>query len=254
MNAPEVFWKATRPDGTDFRTGTINYADVLNTGTVVVPPSAQKREFVLCTKGILHAATTPDSTLVGGRWPCRLFEVTGEVVAGRDAEHPFKVGMVTMTVLREVEAWQALGPQGKECVALIERAGALTADDAQRLDAARAAAWEAAGGAERPMSKFADWQAARDAARATARRASWDAAGDAAVDAAYLAVKTTFELRASARAARDAAWDAGSALGVRDLIGQFGFAQAHYDLLTGPWRRMIGPLHADDAALDGAPC
>jgi hypothetical protein len=33
---------------------------------------------------------------------------------------------------------------------------------------------------------------------------------------------------------------------VRDLIGSYGFTQAHYDLLTGPWARVIGPAHPDD--------
>ena len=62
-------------------------------------------------------------------------------------------------------------------------------------------------------------------------------------------------------AARGAAWgaawtdawyavgDAASALVVRDLIGQRGFTQERYDLLTGPWRTTIGPIHPDDKDL-----
>ena len=46
-----------------------------------------------------------------------------------------------------------------------------------------------------------------------------------------------------------AAWDAAGALLCRDLIGQT-FTQAHYDLLTGPWRAAVGPIHPDDAALE----
>lgn len=49
----------------------------------------------------------------------------------------------------------------------------------------------------------------------------------------------------------DAAWDAAGALSVRDLISEDGFTQEHYDILTGPWRKAIGPLHADDAPLSG---
>ena len=49
-------------------------------------------------------------------------------------------------------------------------------------------------------------------------------------------------------AARDAAWDAawGATAGLmcRDLIGQYA-----YNLLTGPWRRTIGPIHPDDAEM-----
>ena len=47
-------------------------------------------------------------------------------------------------------------------------------------------------------------------------------------------------------AARAAAWAAARALTIRDLIGTNGYTQAHYDLLTGPWRQVMGPLHADD--------
>ena len=64
------------------------------------------------------------------------------------------------------------------------------------------------------------------------------------------AVLTTDEaewLDAARYAAVAAAWDAAGALAMRDLIGQHGFTQAHYDLLTGPWRTVIGPVHPDDA-------
>jgi hypothetical protein len=36
------------------------------------------------------------------------------------------------------------------------------------------------------------------------------------------------------------------ALNARDLIGQHGFTQEHYDALTGPWRKTIGRIHPDD--------
>ena len=61
-----------------------------------------------------------------------------------------------------------------------------------------------------------------------ARAAAWDAAWAAARDAAGVA-----------------AW----ALVVRDLIGTHGFTQAHYDTLTGPWRKVVGPCHPDDGPL-----
>ena len=48
-------------------------------------------------------------------------------------------------------------------------------------------------------------------------------------------------------AARDAAGAAAGALVVRDLIGQHGFTQEHYDLLTAPWATVIGRVHPDDA-------
>jgi hypothetical protein len=58
-------------------------------------------------------------------------------------------------------------------------------------------------------------------------------------------------LGAALGAARDAALGAalGAARGlvVRDLIGQHGFTQAHYDILTQPWANVIGKVHPDDA-------
>ena len=56
--------------------------------------------------------------------------------------------------------------------------------------------------------------------------AAWDAARDAALNAAL---------------------NAALALLCRDLIGQYpGWDQDAYDLLTGPWRTAIGPIHPDD--------
>ncbi len=44
-----------------------------------------------------------------------------------------------------------------------------------------------------------------------------------------------------------AAGDAALALVSRDLIGHHpGWGQGAYDLLTGPWRSAIGPIHPDD--------
>jgi hypothetical protein len=44
--------------------------------------------------------------------------------------------------------------------------------------------------------------------------------------------------------------DAIEALIVRDLIAPDGFTQEHYDLLTGPWRKVIGKVHPDDAEIE----
>ena len=117
------------------------------------------------------------------------------------------------------------GPQWEHIVALVRRAAVLTSGEAEQLLAARDAAWYAA----RNAAWFAAMVAARDAAQAAAQAAARVAARDAARYAAW-----------------DAARDAARALAVRDLIGQHGFTQDHYDLLTGPWRSVIGPVHPDD--------
>jgi hypothetical protein len=101
---------------------------------------------------------------------------------------------------------QIYGPQTYQIEKLIIKIKSLTPEQIQNLDAARSAAWRAA------------WDAARSAA--------WDVAWDVAWDAAW-------------NAARSAARDAALALVSRDLIGKK-FTQAQYDLLTKPWRDVIG--------------
>nr|DAL34355.1 MAG TPA_asm: hypothetical protein [Caudoviricetes sp.] len=78
--------------------------------------------------------------------------------------------------------------------------------------------------------------------------AVWDAAGDAAWDAAWAAAWAA--ARAAARdAAWAAAWAAARALSIRDLIGTANYTQEMYELLTAPWRNVMGPLHPDDGPL-----
>jgi hypothetical protein len=214
---PPTYYKATRPDGTDFRTGKVRY----DVGATITHPNPHKRD----ASGYLSVATVP-TDCTGASWPLRLVEVTAEDV-WEDAHFPNKRCTHSLTVVRELDPMLALGPQGQAVVALIERCKTLTYDEARELAAARDAAWDAA--------RAAAWDAARDAAWDAARDAAWDAAWDAARDAAW-----------------DAAWDAAraaAALLSRDLIDGKTFTQEQYDLLTGPWRKVIGPIHPDDADL-----
>jgi hypothetical protein len=121
------------------------------------------------------------------------------------------------------------GPQWAQIVALVRRAAVLTEDEADRLAAARGASRAAAWAA----SRAAAWAASRGASRAAAWAASRGASRAASRDAARAA-------------AVDAAWDAAVALSARDLITPDDFTQQHYDVLTGPWREVIGPVHPDD--------
>jgi hypothetical protein len=130
----------------------------------------------------------------------------------------------------------ATNPQAVQIDALIARAEQLTPVECDRLAAAAVRA------------QFA----------AAAGVAAGDAAGDAARDAAWFAARARFAAGAAARvaagvAARDAAWFGSWAVGalvVRDLIEEgTPWDWAAYDLLTGPWRRVIGPVHPDDEVL-----
>jgi len=120
------------------------------------------------------------------------------------------------TVVTDEDLAETFGPQWAAIVALIRRAAALTEREAQDLVAA--------------------WGAAMDAARVAAWDATRGATRDAAMDTAW-----------------DAAWDATRgatrALLVRDLIGQHGFKQHHYNTLVAPWVKVAGPVHPDDQAL-----
>ena len=114
------------------------------------------------------------------------------------------------------------GPQTTQIEALLDRVRNLTDEEAEALsDAVRFAdpdfwgAWNA--------TQIAAWDAARTAGRDAARDAAWVAAWNAAGDAAWEAI-----------------WDAVQALLVRDLVGQHGFTQEHYDTLVALWESVMG--------------
>ena len=122
------------------------------------------------------------------------------------------------------ELADTFGPQWREIVAQVRVISGATPQQLSDL----AAAWDAADAA---------WSAAADAAWS----AAWDAAGSAARSAAGAAAGAAART-AAGDAAEDAAGDAAGALATRDLIGTAGYTQEHYDLLTGPWRKVFGPL------------
>jgi len=213
----KVYYKATRLDGTDFRTGTVLY----QVGERTTHPTSTRR-----TKDdpstYLSVSTVP-TDCTGMKWPCRLFAVHGVGRAMTAKKLPNKRAFLAVDVVEELPAHQAFGPQGEHVAALIERAGRLTGDEMEQLAAAWDAAWDAAK------------DAARDAAGDAARYAAWAAAWAAAGDAARALVV-------------DAAGDAAGALVVYDLIGRHGFTQKHYDLLVGPWESVIGPVMPNDGS------
>ena len=217
-----IFFKSTRLDGTDFYSGQVDYASALASGEPL-PELSGDVEFP--GGGWYHLATVP-TECVGMSWPCRLFEVEPVGDVCMDTAHPHKIGARSVRVLREIEAHRVFGPQGEQVAALIECCRTLSAAELDRL--------------------YTAWVAARDAARGAAQDAAWDATWDAARDAARDAAQD-----AAQDAARDATRVATAGLMCRDLIGQYpGWDQDAYNLLTGPWRRTIGPIHPDDGGSD----
>jgi hypothetical protein len=219
-----TYYKATRPDGTSFYDGTTKW----QVGRIVRHP-APDLSLGLCSAGVLHISDTPGEVLIGGSWPCRLFEVEprGELVSDDSHKH----GCAAVEVVRELPAWQALGPNGEVVAGLIEQCKTLTNKQAKHLavrdavrdaarDAACDAAWHAAWDAARRAAWDAAWNAAQNAARGAARNGVLSGVRNAAWNAAY--------------AARGAVRDAVLALMVRDLI-----TAEQFDLLYGPWREVM---------------
>ena len=208
-----IYFKSTRTDGTDFYTGSVDYAAALTSGE---PLPELPGDVQFPGPGWYHLATVP-TECVGMSWPCRLFEVEPVGDVFMDNAHPRKIGSRSVRVLREIEAHHVFGPQGEQVAALIERCRTLSVAGLDRL----AATWYATRGSVPGVARGSASAAASAADRHVALTVARYAAGDAG--------------------------DAAVALLCRDLIGQHdGWDQDAYDRLTGPWRDVIGPIHPDD--------
>ena len=140
------YYKATRPDGTDFRTGMIDYGAALISGAIIRHPVPQRVRNEPET--YLSVSVSP-ADCTGFSWPCRLFRVepVGRIMSRLNASSN-KRAVSALRVVEELPAWQALGPNGEAVAALIERAKSLTLSELDGLaarDAAWDAAWDAAG-------------------------------------------------------------------------------------------------------------
>ena len=214
-----TYFKAVRPDGTDFYSGTVRWApeqgDIPAEGIAVAHPTStawgEDHSTHLC-------ASTSPTDCTGFKWPCRLLEM--EPVAEVHEHAGSKVSALSWRVVRELPAMQALGPQGAAVAALIDGLRRLDAEALARL----ADAWDAARDAVRGAVR----DAADAAVRGAVRGAAWDAVRGAAWDAV--------------RDAADAA-DAAVALVVWDLI-----TSEHRDTLTAPIRTALPDLWADVTA------
>ena len=202
-----IYYKTTDAGGASFGAPEVTW----RVGRITRDPLPAPMATGLCTGGLLHAATVPTESLVS-RVPIdirdgfRLFTVEprGEVVI--DAAHPHKVGCRAWKVTGELEAWQALGPQGRQVLEVVERAGRLTDDERTRLSVQH------------------------DAFHAAAQNAARNAAQNAAQNAAW---------RAAWRASRYAAWNAVLALVAWDLCDKR-YTREMRDQLIESWREVIG--------------
>ena len=156
----ETYYKAVRPDGTDFYSGRVLWDQIVRHPD---PGSLGNDD----AKGYLSVSVSP-SDCTGMRWPCRLLvvEPAEEVSVWEPTPSlPSKRASHAWRVVRELPAYEALGPNGVEVAVFLDLLPTLT--NAQ---------WDAAGGA----ISVAAWLTAGDAARV----AAWNAARVAALDAA----------------------------------------------------------------------
>ena len=152
-DAAVAYYKATRPDGTEFNTGTIDYAAALGTGVPVTHPGAGTS--LTDASDYLSVSTSP-SDCTGFRWPCRLFVVEPVDPWTPHADGlPNKRACRSLLVVEERPPHEVFGPHGEAVVAVIDRASRLTLGEVERL----AAAWDAAGAAARDAARAAAWGA-----------------------------------------------------------------------------------------------
>ena len=216
----ETYFKAIRPDGTDWWTGKFRWLPkdgiIPEGGWLVKHPNPGPVGGGNAV-GYLSVATAP-TDCTGMAWPLRLLRVepVGEVWTPHPQGLPNKRAAHAWRVVEERPAHEALGPQGPEVAALLKRIRGLTPGEVSALDTARRAA--------RVAALDASWKAARKAARDAALDAARGAAWDAALDAAWAAPL-------------EAVLDAVLAVLVRDLI-----APEQYDILIETWRTVMGDL------------
>ena len=138
-----TYFKAVRPDGTDFYSGTVQWAptqgEIPEGGIVVTHPTSMAWEEDHSTH-LCASAAPADCT--GFSWPCRLLEVepVGEVYHHAGS----KRSALSWRVVRELPAVEAFGPQGAAVVALLDGLERLDATQLAARRAARDAAWDVA--------------------------------------------------------------------------------------------------------------
>ena len=104
-------WKATRLNGTDFHTGTVDYATALASGRTVTTSRGPGDLTFLAQAGT--TCNHPHRGVWACHWPCRLFEVEPTDDLARD--RPATSAQVGATAVR-VLAWMPMcsGAAGRE--------------------------------------------------------------------------------------------------------------------------------------------
>lgn len=225
------FFKAVRPDGTDFHTGTVPWlppdgAPIPEGGWLVEHPKPGPIG-AGSARGYLSSVSV-ETDCTGFQWPARLLlvEPVGAMWTPHPNEFPRKRAAHAWRVVRELPAWLLFGPQGREVAAIIDRAEHLTVGEIEDLAtawcAARNAVQVAARGFARDVARFAALVASRGGALNVARGGALGGALNAAQGGAL-------------GTARDAV------LGwlVKDFI-----SDEEFRTLVGPWEQVMGRVIA----------
>ena len=216
-----TYFKATRPDGTDFYSGKISYLKALENDTLVLHP-LPLRPGATQAMGYLSVATVP-TDCTGFTWPARLFEVEapGDVWTPHSGDLPNKRATTQIRVLRELPAYMLFGPQGEQCVAIIDATAELDDETKTALREARTD----------------EWYDAYDRV--------WQVASGCRADRAGLrAAQYALCYRLVGWGDGDAACGAALAVLTRHLTGEV--TAADYAEVTRPWRELVGAVHPDD--------
>ena len=130
----ETYWKAVRPDGTDFWTGTVRWLPK----TPLKRPHTVRHPSSTCAVREDHstslAVSTDPTNLTGALWPMRLCRV--EQVEDIIITDAYERQSVAWRVVEEVDPSIRFGPQGPHVAALIARAGVITGDEVEKFNAA----------------------------------------------------------------------------------------------------------------------
>ncbi|AOT24568.1 hypothetical protein E6_39 [Propionibacterium phage E6] len=219
-------FKAVRPDGFDFHSGTVRWlpadgAPIPEGGWLVEHP--HPGEVGSWDAAFYLSASSVETDCTGFQWPARLLSVepAGAMWTPHPDKFPRKRAAHAWRVIEELPAWRLFGPQGREVAAIIEQTAHLTSTQIKELSDA----WDAAWGAARDAALGAARDAALGAALGAARNAALGAARNAALGAA---------LGAARNAARNAAQDAIRGLLVLDLEPDVA------EILLAPWVSVMG--------------
>ena len=230
-----ILFKATRLDGTDFRTGMVQWA----------PPPDHDGPWVVRHPGIerykkgftsnkpdpesysaanyLSASVTPHA-LPGSDWPMRLFKVRAIGRTGRSTEYLEKVAALEYEVVAEIDSSIRFGPQGAQVALLLAQWKDWRYPRTNMIsDFARDDRVVGANQGIHPIAERVNRALANDGLTEPRRQAT---SGD------QIAYVTEVDR-------------AVSALMARHLIGS-GISQRDYDVMTAPWRMVYGPMHHAD--------